>query len=87
LISTHTWKRLNDQQQNWLQEAVEESAIEQRRLWQESEAESLAAVEEAGVEIIRPDKALFSNKVESIYESYRDDEKIYALINQIRTIE
>jgi len=85
LVSTHTWDRLDEQQRVWLQEAVDESAIFQRKLWYDSEQESLKAVEEAGVEIIRPEKQLFSEKVTDLYEEYRSDENLYDVIRQIQS--
>ena len=53
-------------------------------LLNEQGQESLDAVEKAGVEIIRPDKTLFSSQVESIYESYKEEPEIYSLIKTIR---
>lgn len=73
IISTHFWNSLTPQQQKWMQEAADESADYQRKLWQESTAESLAAVEKAGVEIIRPDKALFAARIAELRETARKD--------------
>jgi len=41
-------------------------------------------VQKAGVEIIRPDKTLFAEKVKGIYEGYKNDKEIYPLIKQIQ---
>ncbi len=87
LISTIIWNKLTPQEQKWLQEAADESAVYQRKLWAQSEKESLEAVEKAGVEIIYPDKEPFREKVKPIYESYKSDEKIYSLIKQIQDIQ
>ena len=51
LMSTHIWNALNDQEQKWIQEAMNLSVIEQRRLWMTSEQESLEAVKAAGVQV------------------------------------
>ncbi|MDH5380972.1 MAG: TRAP transporter substrate-binding protein, partial [Cyclobacteriaceae bacterium] len=59
LISTHFWNSLSEEEQNWMQQAVDKAVIYQRKLWEESEAHALEEVEKAGVEIIRPDKSLF----------------------------
>ena len=83
IMGTHIWNRLNEQEQKWLQEAVDYSVSYQRKLWMAAEVEALEAVEKAGVEIIRPDKTLFSDKVESIYAAYKDNKEIYDLIQQI----
>lgn len=67
LISQYIWNGLTEQQQKWLQQAMDESVIYQRELWQQSTAESLAAVEAAGVQIIRPDKQPFMEQVQGMH--------------------
>ncbi len=84
LIGTYAWNKLNEQEQKWLSASVKESVKYQRVLWAEAEEEALREVQKAGVEIFRPDKSLFAEKVEGIYESYKDDKEIYPLIQQIR---
>ena len=63
LMSTHLWNSLSSQEQDWIQKAIDLSVIEQRRLWLESERESLEAVQAAGVQVSYPDKTLFSETV------------------------
>ena len=87
LAATQLWDRLSEQEQAWLREAVNNSIPYQRKLWKESEEEALAAVQEAGVTIIQPDKSLFAAKVKSVLETYRDDAEIYSLIKQIQATE
>ena len=84
LVSTHIWDALTTQEQQWLSEAAQESAEHQKILWKEASAEALRAVQEAGVEIIYPDKTAFADKITSIYESYRDQPEIYDLIERIQ---
>ncbi len=84
IIGTHSWNKLSEEERQWLQEAVDKSVLYQRILWAEAEAEALAEVQKAGVKVIRPDKTLFSNKVKSIYENYKNDEEMYQLIQQIQ---
>ena len=84
IIGTQLWNKLSEQEQQWLQESVDNSVVYQRKLWAEAEAEALREVQKAGVEVIRPDKTLFSKKVESIYEQYKSDEEMYQLIQQIQ---
>ena len=84
LISDHVWNSLSPQEQQWLQEAADESAILQRKLWAEAEAEALAAVKEAGVEIIIPDKEPFAEQVEPMYQNYKNEPEVYSLIQQIQ---
>ncbi len=86
LISTITWDRLSEQEQQWLQEAADASVVFQRELWQKAEQEALEIVQEAGVEIIYPEKGPFAEQVSHIFESYRDEPEIYELIQKIRAL-
>ena len=87
IISQRVWKKLSDQEKSWLQQVADESVPVQRKLWAESEKESLKIVKEAGVIITYPDKEPFSNKVTGLLESYRENEKLYNLITRIREVE
>lgn len=84
LASTHLWNELNDQQQSWLKEAVSKSITYQRELWMTSENEALEAITKAGVQIIRPDKTLFSEKIKDTFEKYKDDKSMSELIQSIQ---
>ncbi|TLP77059.1 TRAP transporter substrate-binding protein [Maribacter sp. ACAM166] len=84
LIGTYVWDKLNAEEQQWLSDSVKESVKYQRILWAEAEEEALREVQKAGVIISRPDKSLFAEKVQSIYEDYKDDAEIYPLIKQIQ---
>ncbi len=85
LISTEIWKKLTPQEQIWLQEAVDESVEYQKILWKEACDKAFATVQAAGVEVIRPDKALFKQAVMKIYDSYKG-KPIYDLIQQIENM-
>ncbi|AXT51598.1 TRAP transporter substrate-binding protein [Aquimarina sp. BL5] len=84
LIGLDTWERLSKQEQAWLKEAAKESTIEQRRLWADSEKESLDAITVSGVEIITPDKVLFEKQTESIQAMFQDQPEMLSLINNIK---
>jgi len=84
IISTHLWETLSAQEKEWLQSAVDVSVKYQRKLWAKAELEALAAVKKAGVTVVQPDKTIFKNKVESIYESYKNDAQMYSLIKRIQ---
>ena len=84
IMGTQIWNRLSEEERNWLQKAVNNSVIYQRKLWAEAEEEALAEVQKAGVTVTRPDKTLFSKKVKSIYEKYKNDGEMYQLIQQIQ---
>lgn len=86
LIGTITWNNLTEKEQEWLTEAAKEATVYQRELWEKAEQEALQAVQEAGVEIIRPDKSLFAEKTGSILDSYKEQPEKYELIQQIRAV-
>ncbi len=87
IISQKIWDKLSLQEQAWLQQAADESVAVERKLWAESEEESLRIVQEAGVSINRPDKAPFADKVNNLLESYQDNPRLYELITRIREVE
>ena len=84
LVSTHLWNRLNAQEQKWLQEAIDQSVPYQRDLWIQSEKEALQAVIEAGVEVSYPKKNTFQLATQRMYEDFKKDPKLAALIQQIK---
>ncbi|WP_418499926.1 TRAP transporter substrate-binding protein [Flagellimonas sp.] len=84
LVSTHLWNKLSEQEQQWLQEAADNSVAYQRELWAISEKQALEEVEKAGVEVIYPDKAPFEEAVQGIYDQYKGDRVMSTLIEQIQ---
>ncbi|GAA5520288.1 TRAP transporter substrate-binding protein [Aliifodinibius salicampi] len=87
LISTETWDDLTDQQQRWIQTAADSSKKYQRKIWAEAEEEALKTVQEAGVEVIRPDKEPFQEKAQTIYEEFKESEpEFYKLIQRIQNV-
>ena len=84
LMSTHLWNSLSSQEQDWIQKAIDLSVVEQRRLWLESERESLEAVQAAGVQVSYPDKTLFSEKSKSVLVEYQKDPDLKIFIEKIK---
>ncbi|NND79381.1 MAG: TRAP transporter substrate-binding protein [Maribacter sp.] len=84
LVGTHLWKKLTKEEQNWLKQAVKTSIVYQRKLWLEAENEALKAVQKAGVEIIRPDKNLFSDKIKDSFDKYKEEPELFDLIQKIQ---
>jgi tripartite ATP-independent transporter DctP family solute receptor len=84
LVSTVVWNDLTTQQQQWLQEAANKSAQHQKLLWQRATEEALRVVQADGVQVLRPDKAPFADLLALMYEDYRDEPAVYALIQRIR---
>lgn len=87
VISKIIWDRLTPQEQEWVQQAADESARLERKLWAESEKKSLEEIQKAGVEINYPDKEPFIQKVQPMLESYRTNEVIYSYIKRINAVE
>lgn len=85
LMSTVVWNSLSEQEQQWLQAAVDESVEYQKKLWKEASDEALNEVQKAGVEIIYPDKTPFLESVQEMHESYKGT-TIYDLIREIEFI-
>ena len=86
IVSTKVWERLSDQEKQWLQEAADESATYQYKLWAESVEESMRILQEAGVEVSYPDKEPFRKAVESVYEALKvNDPEMYELVEKIRS--
>ncbi len=86
IISEHTWKELDEAERNWITEAAMISASYQRELWADSEKDALEAVKKAGVEIIYPDKALFSSRVENLPDKLITNNKVREVYNQIKEV-
>jgi len=84
LIGTKYWNKLSEQEKKWVQEAADESAQAQKIYWAASVKASMQVIEEAGVEIIRPDKSLFADKSKSVLEEITKDENLKKLVKQIQ---
>jgi len=87
LAATHLWEKLSEEEQGWLKKAVDNSVVYQRKLWLEAENEALEAVKKAGVEVIYPDKTLFSDKIKDSFDKYKEDEEFYQMIKDIQNTE
>lgn len=85
LMSLRVWENLTDQQQEWVDKAMQDSVIFQRQAWQESTLDSLAKVKADGVEVIYPDKKPFVEAVKPFHESLRGT-AVGDLISQIKAM-
>lgn len=87
VIDSKIWDKLSEEQRGWLQVALDESIEFQRELWQESEEESMQAFRDAGVEIIHPDKELFREALEPMYDEVRrTNPDLYEWVKRIRNV-
>jgi len=84
--SQFTWERLTDEEKEILRNAAQESAIYQRKLWEESTNEAMEAVQEAGIEVVRPDKEPFREKLQPMYDEYAQNEELNSYIQRIEEL-
>lgn len=86
VISTRVWNNLTPEFQKILQEAVDESVEFQRKIWAEAEEKDMETVKQAGVTVIIPDKKLFQESVQSVWNEFEGTE-IGDLIKQIQEVQ
>lgn len=84
LVGTETWNRLNEKEREWLQQAADASAVYQRKLWAEAEAEALKVITSAGVKINYPDKELFAIKTKAFDELFESGSEAFQLMRSIK---
>ncbi len=85
LISNYIWNRLTQQEQQWLQQAMEDSVLEQRKLWAASTDESLAKAKAAGVTVSYPDKTQFAKQVTEMHEATKGT-KTYEILSAFKAM-
>ena len=86
LISKKVWDGLNMQQRDWIEKAMADTVVYQRQLWKSETQLALDAIAKAGVNIIRPDKSLFVEKV-APYKQQFAGTKIGMLLNEIAELD
>lgn len=87
LMSTHFWNELSETEQEWVQEAADESIVYQRKLWAESEKNAMKELLKAGVIFNNPDKAPFVEKVSGQLKGKENSESVNQLIERIQRIQ
>ncbi|WP_439133299.1 TRAP transporter substrate-binding protein [Pseudomaricurvus sp.] len=85
LIGLPVWNSLSPQQQEWLQQAADDSIAYQRELWALKTQESLEALQAKGIEVITPDKELFREKVLPMHRAY-DNTPLGELMDAIQNL-
>lgn len=86
-ISLSTWNRLTEAEQEIVQQAADESAIYQRRLWREATDRAIQEVKEAGVEVTYPDKQPFIERLQPLFQVYMDEsEELKQFIERIQEL-
>jgi TRAP-type C4-dicarboxylate transport system substrate-binding protein len=84
LFSKRVWDTLSPEDQKAIRQAAKDSVPYMRKLWDEREAKSLAAVKAAGAEIIEVDKASFRNAVKPVYLKFLREPKLLDLVKRIQ---
>lgn len=82
IMSLHVWQDLTPEQQQWVQQAANDSIVYQRAAWQQASEHALNAVKAAGVTVIYPDKAPFRQAVAPFYQQMLQT-RIGPLLEQI----
>jgi tripartite ATP-independent transporter DctP family solute receptor len=86
LVSSHIWNNLEPQQQEWLQQAMDDSVVYQRKLWAEATQHAIDTVKARGVEVIYIDRTPFMEKIKPMHETYRGT-PVYDMIQRIQSVE
>ena len=86
LVGTETWSRLTLQEQQWLQEAANASAVYQRKAWAKAEEDALRIIKEAGVQVTYPEKEPFVTKTKVPSELFESNSDAYRLIRAIKSL-
>lgn len=68
IMSLNVWQDLTPQQQQWLQQAANDSIAYQKAAWHQASEDALLAVKAAGVTVIYPDKVPFRQAVAPFYQ-------------------
>ncbi|GBL05689.1 TRAP transporter substrate-binding protein [Glaciecola sp. KUL10] len=70
MFSEIVWGKLNDQQRDWLQQAVDRTTPVQKALWASETEVALKALEDDGINIIYPEKSPFQESVAEFMQTF-----------------
>ena len=88
VMSSIIYSELSEEEKQVLSISAQEAAVEQRKLWEIAEKESLEAVKEAGVKVTRPDIEVFKKESKQIITDLQsEDPDLYELIQEIKAIQ
>ena len=88
VMSSIIYADLNEQEKSILKISAQEAAIEQRRLWEKAEKESLAEIKKAGVKVTEPDIEVFKKESEAIITNLKSENpELFELIQEIKSIQ
>jgi len=84
VMGTTYWNTLTEQEQQWVTSATRLSAEAQKGFWAEDVDRCMEILEQAGVEIYRPEKSMFAQSAASVLEKFSRDPKMGELVRAIR---
>ena len=85
VFSRISWDKLSAEDQGLLKKFSRETQLDERKLWQEKEADAMRRMKEAGIEIIEvKDKTPFRDAVKPVWDKYGS--KFTDLIKQIQAV-
>ena len=84
VIGTKYWNTLNEEEQNWMKSAAKVSAEAQKEFWNKNVAECMVKLKAANVEIYKPEKSLFAEKVKPVLAEFMKDPKMKKLVEAIQ---
>lgn len=85
--SLHMWNRLTDEERTIVRRAAEESALYQRKLWREASDRAIREVQQAGVQVIYPDKEPFIERLQPLYDQYKaESDELKYFIERIQEL-
>lgn len=86
IIGTKYWNKLSEEEQKWVQEAATISAQAEKKFWAASVKVSLEKAKASGVEIIIPDKSLFTEQSKSVLEEFlKENPNMNSLVDRIKS--
>ncbi|WP_019121306.1 TRAP transporter substrate-binding protein [Brevibacillus massiliensis] len=83
IMSNKAYNSLNDEQKQWVAEAVQKAAQEQRKILSDKEAQSIEELKQHGVNITEPDRAAFAEATSGVAKVLADKVP-QELIDQIK---
>ena len=86
LFSKRVWDTLSPADQLLVRQAAKASVPHMRQLWDAREEKSLAAVRQAGAQVIEVDKLSFRQAMTPVYAKYLKDPKLQDLVKRIQDV-
>lgn len=88
ITGTRFWNSLTKKEQQWVQQAADESAVYQRKIWKKAVNESMDKVQKAGVQIIEPNRSPFIKAVQPMYRHFKEKHPdLSKLVNKIKNVD